>query len=110
MPFLSDFRDLAIAGIADNVLEGKYNRVLQEDSKVSVGMTAELPSQFGTIIVGRELLMDGQQIPPTGNPVRNPEDIIAQTVARAGDEIIIKVRNGNAAANEVSTSVWIEPI
>ncbi len=110
MPFLSDFRDLAIAGIADNVLDGKFNRVLQEASKVTVAMTAELASQFGTVIVGRELLMDGQQIPFTNAPPRNPEDILAQTVGRAGEEVIIKVRNGNAAANEVSTSVWIEPI
>jgi len=110
MPFLSDFRDLATTVVADNVLDGKFNRVLQEASKVSIAMTAELASQFGTIVVGRELLMDGQQIPFTNAPPRNPEDILAQTVGRAGEEIIIKVRNGNALANEVSTSVWIEPI
>ncbi len=110
MPFLSDFQDLAIAGVVDNVLEGKFNRVLQEASKVTVAMTAELASQFVTVIVGRELLIDGQAAPATNATPRNPEDILAQTVGRAGEEIIIKVRNGNAAANEVHTSVWIEPI
>jgi len=110
MPFLSDFRDLAIAGVADNVLEGKFNRVLQEASKVTVAITAELASQFVTVVVGRELLIDGQAAPATNAPPRNPEDILAQTVGRAGEEVIVKVRNGNAAANEVHTSVWIEPI
>lgn len=110
MPFLADFQDIGIAGVVDNVLEGKFNRVLQEASKVTVALTAELASQFGTVIVGRELLMDGQAIPPTNAPPRNPEDILVQTVGRAGEEIIIKIRNGNAAANEVHTSVWIEPI
>lgn len=110
MPFLSDFRDLATTVVVDNILEGKFNRVLQEASKVTVAMTAELDSQFGTIVVGRELLMDGQAIPATNAPPRNPEDILAQTVGRAGEEIIIKVRNGNALANEIHTSVWIEAI
>jgi len=110
MPYLSDFRDLAIAGIVANVLEGKFNRVLQENSKVTVAMTAELDSQFATVIVGRELLVDAQEIPNTNASPRNPEDILAQTVGRAGEEVIIGVRNGNAAANEVHTAVFIEPI
>ncbi len=110
MPYLSDFQDIGIAGIVNNVLDGKFNRVLQENSKVSVAMTAELDSQFVTVIVGRELLVDGQEIPNTNAAPRNPEDIIAQTVGRAGEEVIIGVRNGNAAANEVHTAVYIEPI
>ncbi len=110
MPYLSDFQDIGIAGIVTNVLAGKFNRVLQENSKVSVAMTAELDSQFVTVIVGRELLVDGQEIPNTNAAPRNPEDIIAQTVGRAGEEVIIGVRNGNVAANEVHTAVYIEPI
>ncbi len=110
MPYLSDFRDNAVAAIVTNVLEGKFNRVLQENSKVSVGMTSELSSLFATVIVGRELLVDGQSVPPTGSAPRNPEDIIAQTVGRAGEEVIIGVRNGNVAANESHVAVWIEPI
>ncbi len=110
MPYLSDFRDLGIAGIVANVLDGKFNRVLQENSKVTVAMTSELVSQFVTVIVGRELLVDAQEIPATNASPRNPEDIIAQTVGRAGEEVIIGVRNGNAAANEVHTAVFIEPL
>lgn len=110
MPYLSDFQDVGIAGVIDNVLEGKYNRVLNEASKVTIAITSELDSQFVTVVVGRELLIDGQAAPATNASPRNPEDILAQTVGRAGEEIIIKVRNGNAAANEVHTAVWIEPI
>lgn len=110
MPYLSDFRDLGIAGIVANVLDGKFNRVLQENSKVTVAMTSELNSQFATVIVGRELLVDAQELPATNASPRNPEDIIAQTVGRAGEEVIIGARNGNAAANELHTAVFIEPI
>ncbi len=110
MPYPSDFRDIGIAGIVANVLDGKFNRVLQEPSKVSIAMTAELVNQFATVIVGRELLVDAQELPNTNAAPRNPEDIIAQTVGRQGEEVIIGVRNGNAAANEVHTAVFIEPI
>ncbi len=110
MPYLSDFRDLATTVVVANVLEGKFNRVLQENSKVTVAMTSELDSQFATVIVGRELLIDAQEIPNTNASPRNPEDILSQTVGRAGEEIIVGVRNGNALANEVHTAVYIEPI
>ncbi len=110
MPYLSDFRDIGIAGIVANVLDGKFNRVLQENSKVTIAMTSELVSQFATVIVGRELLVDAQEVPATNASPRNPEDIIAQTVGRAGEEVIIGVRNGNAAANESHVAVFIEPL
>lgn len=110
MPYLSDRQDLLTTAVVDNVLTGKFNRVLQENSKVTVAITSQLDSGFATVIVGRELLVDGQEIPPTNAPPRNPEDIIAQTVGRAGEEIIIKLRNGNALTSEFTTHVYIEPI
>ncbi len=110
MPFLKDRRSLAANAVINNVLEGKFNRVLQENSKVTVAMTASVVTGFGTIVVGRELLMDDQEVPDTAATPRNPEDILSQTVARAGEEIIIKIRNANAAANVFNTNVYIEPI
>lgn len=110
MPFLKDRRSVAANGVVANVLEGKFNRVLQENSKVTVAMTGSVVSGFGTIVVGRELLMDDQEIPDTAATPRNPEDILAQTVGRAGEEVIIKIRNANAGANVINTNVYIEPI
>lgn len=110
MPFLSDERTLTPGLVVDNVLEGKFNRVLQEASKVTIAMTSD-GDVFATVIVGRELLMDDQLIPATSNPPRNPEDILAQTVGRPGEEVIVKVRNADAANPQVvSTNVYIEPI
>jgi len=110
MPFLSDRRTVAIAGVVANVLEGKFGRVLQENSKVTCAITAELVSGFATILVGNEILMDDQELPDTNAAVRNPEDILAQTVAAIGDEVIVKLRNANLATNDVRTHVWIDPI
>jgi len=110
MPFLSDNQSVATTVVVANVLAGKFNRVLQENSKVTVAMTGSVVSGFATVIVGRELLIDGQEIPDTAASPRNPEDIIAQTVGRAGEEVIIGIRNANAGANVIRTHVYIEPI
>ncbi len=110
MPFLSSNESPLTTVVTNNILEGKFNRVLQEASKVTVAMTASLVSAFATVIVGRELLVDGQEIPDTAATPRNPEDILAQTVGRAGEEIIIGTRNGNAATNNIRAHVYIEPI
>lgn len=96
--------------VVDNVLEGKFGRVLQENSKVTVAMTAGLVSGFATVLVGNEVLVDGQELPDTAAFPRNPEDIIAQTVGAIGDEVIIRIRNGNAGAQDFRTAVFIEPI
>jgi hypothetical protein len=110
MPFLSDNQTVATTVVIANVLAGKFNRTLQENSKVTVAMTASVVSGFATVIVGRELLIDAQEIPDTAASPRNPEDILAQTVGRAGEEVIIGVRNANAGNNVIRTHVYIEPI
>jgi len=113
MPFLSDNRTLAAGAVVANVLDGKFNRVLQENSKVTVAQVCD-GDVASTIIIGRELLMDDQLTlieSVAGGSPRNPEDIIAQSVGRAGEEVIVKVRNTDAAnAQTVKTNVYIEPL
>ncbi len=110
MPYLSDNQSVATTVTIDNILDGKFGRVLQENSKVSVAMTTSVPTGFATVLVGTEVLIDGQELPDTAAFPRNPEDIVAQTVGAVGDEVIIRIRNGNAAANVFRSSVFIEPI
>ncbi len=110
MPFLSDRRSVATTVEVANVLQGKFGRVLQENSKVTVAMTTSLDDGFATVLVGNEVLIDGQELPDTAAAVRNPEDIVAQTVAAVGDEVIVRIRNANALANVFRTHVWIDPI
>lgn len=110
MPYLSDNQSVGAALVIDNILDGKFGRVLQENSKVTIAMTTSLPTGFATCLVGNEVLVDGQELPDTAAFPRNPEDIIAQTVGAVGDEVIIRIRNGNAAASIFRSSVFIEPI
>lgn len=108
--FLSDRQTVAIAGVVDNVLANKFGRVLQEPSKISVAITGELISLFATVIIGNEILIDGQEVGNTNATPRNPEDVLAQGFGEKGDEVIVKLRNANVATNDARTSVFIEPV
>lgn len=110
MPFLSDRRSVATTVVVANVLQGKFGRVLTDNSKVSVAITGSVDDGFATVLVGNEVLIEDQEFPDTNAAPRNPEDVLVQTVAQVGDEIIVKIRNANALANVVRTSVFLEPI
>jgi len=108
--FLSDKRTVAIAGVVDNILTGKFAEFLQEDSKISVALTSEVDLLFASVIIGNELLIDGQEISDTNASPRNPEDVLVQGFGAKGDRVIIKLRNGNAATNDVRSAVFVEPV
>lgn len=108
--FLSDFQNVGIGATVDNVLTGKFSEFLQEDSKVSIAVTSELSLMFASVIIGNELLIDGQEVNNTNAAPRNPEDVLVQGFGVKGDRIIVKLRNGNAALNEAHTAVFVEPV
>lgn len=110
MPYLSDRQTVGIGAVVANVLQGKFGRVLGENSKVSVAITAELISLFATVLVGSEIIIEDQEVPNTNASPRNPEDVLVQTVGQVGDEIIVKVRNANLATNDSRVTVFLEPI
>ncbi len=110
MPYLSDNQTVGIGAVVANVLVGKFGRVLGENSKVSIAVTAQLVSLFVTVLVGSDIIIEDQEVPATNAPPRNPEDILVQTVGQLGDEIIVKLRNANAATNDSRVSVFLEPI
>jgi len=108
--YLSDKRTVAIAGVVDNILTGKFSEFLQEDSKVSVALTSEVDSLFATVIIGNELLIDGQEVNDTNASPRNPEDVLVQGFGQKGDRIIVKLRNANVATNDTRSNIFIEPV
>lgn len=108
--YLSDKQTVGIGATVDNILTGKFSEFLQEDSKVSVGVTSEVDSLFASVIIGNELLIDGQEVNDTNAAVRNPEDVLVQGFGQKGDRVIVKLRNGNLATNDTRSAVFIEPV
>ncbi len=108
--FLSDKRTVGIGATVDNILTGKFSEFLQEDSKISVALTSEVDSLFASVIIGNELLIDGQEVNATNAAVRNPEDVLVQGFGQKGDRVIVKLRNVNLATNDTRTNIFIEPV
>ncbi len=108
--FLSDKQSVGIAATVDNILTGKFAEFLQEDSKISVAITSSVDQLFASVIVGNELLIDGQEVSDTNASPRNPEDVLVQGFGAKGDRVIVKLRNGNAAANVTRSAVFVEPV
>jgi len=108
--FLSDKRTVAIGATVDNILTGKFSEFLQEDSKVSIGLTSEVDLLFASVIIGNELLIDGQEVNDTNASPRNPDDVLVQGFGAKGDRVIVKLRNGNAATNDARSNIFVEPV
>ena len=108
--FLSDKRTVGIGATVDNILTGKFSEFLQEDSKISVALTSEVDSLFASVIIGNELLIDGQEINDTNASPRNPDDVLVQGFGEKSDRVIVKLRNGNLATNDVRSNIFIEPV
>ncbi len=108
--FLSDKRTVGIGATVDNILTGKFSEFLQEDSKVSIGLTSEVDLLFASVIIGNELLIDGQEVNDTNASPRNPDDVLVQGFGAKGDRVIVKLRNGNAATNDARSNIFIEPV
>ena len=108
--FLSDKRTVGIGATVDNILTGKFSEFLQEDSKVSIGLTSEVDLLFASVIIGNELLIDGQEVNDTNASPRNPDDVLVQGFGAKGDRVIVKLRNGNVATNDARSNIFIEPV
>ncbi|MEE9263821.1 MAG: hypothetical protein V3V11_05145 [Vicinamibacteria bacterium] len=108
--FLSDKRTVGIGATVDNILTGKFSEFLQEDSKVSIGLTSEVDLLFASVIIGNELLIDGQEVNDTNASPRNPDDVLVQGFGAKGDRVIVKLRNGNIATNDARSNIFIEPV
>ncbi|MEE8489993.1 MAG: hypothetical protein V3S54_03360 [Woeseiaceae bacterium] len=108
--FLSDKRTVGIGATVDNILTGKFSEFLQEDSKVSIGLTSEVDLLFASVIIGNELLIDGQEVNDTNASPRNPDDVLVQGFGAKGDRVIVKLRNGNLATNDARSNIFIEPV
>jgi hypothetical protein len=108
--FLSDKRSVAVGGTVDNILTGKFSEFLQEDSKISVAMTSSVDQLYASVIIGNELLIDGQEINDTAAAPKNPDDVLVQGFGVKGDRVIIKLRNDNAAINTVRSNIYVEPV
>ncbi len=107
---LTDRQSIAAGITVENILANKAFSILPQNSLVIIGMTASVDSAFVTIVIGRQVVFDGQEIADTAAAVRRFEDQIVSEFGERSDQVTIRVRNANVGANIIRTLVIIEPI
>lgn len=115
MPTMTDRRSVAPNTTVANILSGKTNEFLSEDSVVRVGSVAATGGNgvFLSLLIGDVVVVNDQEIGVTAvadNFPRDPEDIIIDDVGAAGDRLVLSLRNSTAGAIVVHTVVKTTPV
>jgi hypothetical protein len=109
MPSISKRIALAAGAQNDNALSGSPFEFLPFDAVVEVGLAADVNLVVATVTSGSDILQEEGPVTKKAadtTPVY-PDDFALQDVAKAGDRLAIKIKNGNAAAAVIFVTVRI---
>ena len=99
---LTAISDVPLSDSDNDLLDGLRGRTLTEPSLVEIALNAEdVDVSFGVTVGPTEVLPSGSRAtlqPTVGVLPIFPDDVLIQTFAGRGDEIIISARNADAAA------------
>ena len=109
---MSVIEDVALNSVS-NILRNQRGRTLQEASQVKIYANREDVDVSFNVLVGAEsVLEDGvAAINATAGvgPII-PDDLLINTFGQAGDEIVVRARNVNAAAREARVTIFVTPV
>ena len=107
---MTDKRSIAAGATTLNILADKISERLLENSVIRVYATASVDLVGMTLIVGDGNAVDDQEISDANRSIERDKDLMDEEVGETGDKVILRYRNGNAAAAVVRTRVEIEPL
>jgi|TARA_B100000749_G_scaffold269035_1_gene247422 hypothetical protein len=107
---MTDSTAVGATSTSANVLAGKMNEFLNENSIIRFYVTGGGADVYASLLVGSEALVDDQLVSPiTTFPVK-PDDLLTEGAGFAGDRLTLRYRNANAASRTVQTRIEIEPL
>tara|TARA_Y100000310_G_C20496298_1_gene721701 strand:- start:287 stop:616 length:330 start_codon:yes stop_codon:yes gene_type:complete len=107
---MTDSTSVAATSTSANVLAGKMNEFLSENSVIRIYVTGGGTDIYASLLIGAEALIDDQLVSPlTTFPVK-PDDLLTEGAGFAGDRLTLRYRNANAAARVVQTRIEVEPL
>ena len=111
MPVMTDRRSVAANATVDNVLAGKIDEFLRENSIVTLYAAAEAVGVNVSLIVGNEVTLDDQEVTnrAAGAAITIPDDFIVTGGGLAGDRMILRLRNTTGVAIIVRTRLETSP-
>jgi len=105
--------DVPIAG-ASSLLDGQSGRVLAEASRVRIFLNRESTDITYSVLIGKENVLEagGGAVINTvdGDLPSTRDDLMIDTFGGAGDEVLIRAANVNAALQEARAIVMVTPV
>ncbi|MEE8607589.1 MAG: hypothetical protein V3S55_08295 [Nitrospiraceae bacterium] len=109
MAQMSDVRSVAANTTVANVLAGKSQEFITEDSIVRAAIVAAAVGMFATILIGEEVILEDQEVSGANRFPTDPDDFNYEGAGVPGERIVLKLRNSTGAAIVVNSSVKVEP-
>lgn len=110
MPVIQRNVDILSGASNDNILSGSTFEFPERNSIISIGAVSAVADVFMSIIIGATtVLEESEMVVRTTFPVI-PDEMYYQDVASAGQRIVIRVRNANAATTTVRAIVQSVPV
>ena len=109
MPVLSDVRSVAANSTVENILSGKTQEFLANDSGLRIGITGGGAGMFCTILIGDQVIVDDQETSSATNFPIDPDDFYYEGGGLAKDRLVIKLRNSTGGALTARTLIKITP-
>lgn len=89
---------VGIGETVENALAGSAFEFLGRNSVVSMGVTAAVTGTFVTIQSGANIVLEESPTYVQTTFPRIPDEMVYNEVGRAGDRIVVRLRNPTAAA------------
>lgn len=109
MAVLTDRQSVGANATVANVLAGKLNEFLTENSIASLYATASAVGLNISFIISAEVVVDDQEVNAQNRMPLVPDDFVGNGGGFAGDRIIIRLRNTTIAAITAFTRLETNP-
>lgn len=107
---MTDSTAVSATSTSANVLAGKMNEFLAENSIIRIYVTGGGSDIYASLLIGAEALIDDQLVSPLTTFPKKPDDLLTEGAGFAGDRLTLRYRNANAASRTVQTRIEIEPV
>ena len=107
---MTDKRTITAGASTTNVLADKIAERLLEDSIIRLYVNSDKDLVTARLIIGDSAAVDDEEVSDRGAAIERDKDLMSEELGLAGDKVILRYSNGNAANAVLRTMVSLEPV
>ena len=96
MGVITNTTTLAANTTSANLIAGQINEFLARPSVVSLFITADNPGLLATLLVGKDVVIDRQEVSDANRFPQTPEDFLDRGAGLGGERITLRLDNPTA--------------